>query len=351
MAEADLQQAIEFQVAGLEALHAPFGAELLRRVSAELDGPVGALLAPWREADAPALVGDAVVLRLLAAFHHLAQSGDEPALTRLYPAQQPDTDWDRLWPEIEAAAIRQGERLAAFMEHEPQTNEVRRSACLLGGFLEVAARTGLPLRCFELGASAGLNLSWDRFEYRLGPHGWGGFSPVRIEADWSGPPPALDAPVRVIERAGCDRRPTRLDDPAQRARLEAYIWPDQPDRLERLARAADLAAAEGVFVEQADAAEWLERKVRPTPGAATVVYHSVFWQYPPEATRERIRRRLHTLGAEASASTPLAWLRMEPDPDNIVGPMTVTLQLWPGGEPEVLGWVHPHGAWVRWAGV
>ena len=32
------------------------------------------------------------------------------------------------------------------MAHEPQTNEVRRSACLLPGFLTIAAETGLPLR-------------------------------------------------------------------------------------------------------------------------------------------------------------------------------------------------------------
>jgi hypothetical protein len=70
----------------------------------------------------------------------------------------------------------QGEaaRIADFMSHEPQTNEVRRSAVLLPGFLTIAAETGLPLRILELGASAGLNQLWDRRHYRLGEIGeWG----------------------------------------------------------------------------------------------------------------------------------------------------------------------------------
>ena len=49
-----------------------------------------------------------------------------------------------------------------------QTNEPGRSVSLLGGYLEVArAHPGLPLRVFEVGASAGLNLLWDEFRYEV----------------------------------------------------------------------------------------------------------------------------------------------------------------------------------------
>jgi hypothetical protein len=40
---------------------------------------------------------------------------------------------------------------------------------------------------------------------------------------------------------------------------------------------------------------------------------------------------------------------MEPNPENMMG-MQVRLTLWPGGAERVLAEVHPHGAWVRWAG-
>jgi hypothetical protein len=39
---------------------------------------------------------------------------------------------------------------------------------------------------------------------------------------------------------------------------------------------------------------------------------------------------------------------MEPDPDNLSGPMDVRLTLWPGGEERLLARAHPHGAAVTW---
>src|SRR5262249_62273693 len=109
-----------------------------------------------------------------------------------------------------------------------QTNEVRRSAALLGGFLRVARETGLPLRLREIGSSAGLNLAWDRYRYELGPHRWGDpRAALVLAADWTGPAPDLAAKVRIASRAGCDVAPLDARDPATRQRLEAVGWPEQ----------------------------------------------------------------------------------------------------------------------------
>src|SRR5258708_21777209 len=103
---------------------------------------------------------------------------------------------------------------------EPQTNEVRRSLCLVGGFLEIGKATGLPMRCFEIAASAGLNLSWDRYRYRMGEAEWGdAAAAVAMDTDWTGPAPPVDAAGQGIARAACDRRPTDPADPDQRRRL------------------------------------------------------------------------------------------------------------------------------------
>ena len=126
----------------------------------------------------------------------------------------------------------------------------------------------------------------------------------------------------------------------------ACIWPDQFDRLERSRAAIALALDEGLKVEAADALDWVRARVRPQAGAATVLYHSIFWQYLPPATREGLAQAIAEI-AQTTAEAPFAWLRMEPPPDNLAR-VELRLTSWPGGEDRLLAEVHPHGAWVRW---
>ncbi|MGH6997745.1 MAG: DUF2332 family protein, partial [Phenylobacterium sp.] len=185
--------------------------------------------------------------------------------------------------------------------------------------------------------------------YDLSGTPWGPESSVLLPSDWSGVLPPLDAQVRVIHRQACDRRPVDLKDPVQRRRLTAYVWPDQFDRLERIRAAIDVALTNDVSVETADAVEWTARSAAPAPGAASVVYHSVFWQYMPAESQAALRQAIEYLGASATNDAPLAWLRMEPPPENMAI-MEVRLTMWPGGEERILAVVHAHGASARWTG-
>lgn len=324
----------------------PFTSALLEAAAEDVrcDGPAARLLEPWAGSGLKAQFEAATPLRLAAAFHHLALTGGDAALSEAYRALDPE----RAWIAARIAAAREPARLAAFMTHEPQTNEVRRSIVLLGGFLQVARETALPLRCFELGASAGLNLSWDSYRYELDGAAWGDpEAPVRMDTDWSGPLPALDARVDVVERAGCDRRPTDLADAGERLRLLAYYWPDQTERLARIQAAIAHALATGVHVEKADAVEWTRRRIAPRAGTATVVYHSSFWGYLPAGKQAELRGAIEALGARATAEAPFAWLSMEPPPDRL-SEDELSLTLWPGGETRRLAETQPHGAWVKW---
>jgi hypothetical protein len=204
------------------------------------------------------------------------------------------------------------------------------------------------LRLFEVGASAGLNLLWDRFGYRLGLARWGDSeSPVQIESDWHGAPPPLAAPVRVVSRMACDRRPLDIGDPVERRRLLAYIWPGQMDRFVRLEAALKMGLEVGLRVEAADAAEWTRARVAPEAGAATVVYHSIFWQYLPDATKTALKAAIDEKAAQANAGARFAWLRMEPSAQDL-SKIELRLTLWPKGEDRLLARVHPHGARARW---
>ncbi|MBP9232823.1 MAG: DUF2332 domain-containing protein, partial [Phenylobacterium sp.] len=280
----ELARSLRLQAAGCRNLGSPFHGDLLEHAADDLeaDGPVVALLTPWAEADLRKLFDDAVALRLLGGLHDLVLSGDDLALAATYPTPGRKADAAPAWIAARAAILRHQDRLAAFMTHEPQTNEVRRSACLAPGFLTIAAETGLPIRAFEVAASAGLNLNWDKYRYQFGDTAWGDpEARVVMDTQWTGSAPPVDARVEVVERAACDRRPGDLTDPDQRRRLLAYIWPDQFERLDRIRAAIDLALSLRVTVEEADAVDWTARVAAPRAGAATVLYHSVFWQYMP----------------------------------------------------------------------
>jgi hypothetical protein len=307
-------------------------------------GRVAELLEDWE--------GDPIVgflpLRLFGAVHACVLSGDAPGLAGFYPTAGGHFDADGAWPAFLDTLAAHPQRIREVCERFPQTNEVRRCAGLLGGFLEIAAQTGLPLRLREIGCSAGLNLGWSKFAYELGDARWGDpDSPVRLQSSWHGPPARFDVRTEIESRAGCDIAPRALDDAGVRI-LESYIWPDQPERLDQLRGAVALARAEPSRIEQCDAAEWLARELaEPVAGCCTVVYHSSVWIYLTDQQQARIRDELASAGRRASAEAPVAWLRHEDD-DAKTGKVEIRMTLWPDGDERLLGHGHAHGREVRW---
>jgi hypothetical protein len=288
----------------------------------------------------------AMALRLVGGAHRMALAGDAPALAAHLPSTGGDGDAARAGVALRDLIAARLPDIRTLLHRPVQTNEVGRTAALIGGFLDVATATGLPLRCLELGASAGLNLRWDHFRYDAGP-GWGNASsPVVLRDRWRVPPP-LDRAARVAERAGCD--PAPLDPATENGRLTllSYVWPDQLERIALVRAACDVAARVPAVVEQANGADWLEtRLARPAHGMATVVYHSIVLQYVDEASRDRMSAAIAAAGERASAAAPFAWLRMEPGGDQA----EVRLTLWPGGEDRLLATTSFHGRDVCWLG-
>ncbi len=342
----EIAAAFRQQIRSCERLGSPFTAQVLGSVMEELErgGGLEALIGSWPGDPSR----DVLPLRIAGALHALALSGAAPDLAAFYPPQGSGGESAALRAAIAAAVAAHRAHFSDFLASPPQTNEVARSAALLGGFLRVARRTGLPLRLLEIGASAGLNLLWDRYRYRLGDVLWGDpSSPVLISSSWSGPPPDLDASLQVASRAGCDRSPIDLADPAQRLRLRSYIWADQRDRLARLDLAIALARGAELQVEQADADEWVERQLAaPAHGVATVLYHSIVWQYLPREAQARIIAAVESAGRHAGPESPVAWLRLEPVAGRARPELSLTL--WPGGENELLATGHWHGIAVEW---
>ncbi|MFN7056628.1 DUF2332 domain-containing protein [Hyphomonas sp.] len=304
----------------------------------EAGGPVARLVNGWPGDPRR----DAVSLRIAGYLHHCVLTGTAAELAAAYPAANAGWTMETVWPVARDWLARNEDAARAFMASPPQTNETRRAIALLPGFLKAAARFPGPMHLFELGASAGLNQCWDRFHYRTETWQRAGSSDVMIDTDWRGPPPEhLDAAIEVASRAACDQSPVDVTDPAAAIRLKSYAWPDQPARLARIDAAIGLAREAGVKVEKADAAEWLAAKLaaRPETGL-TLVFHSVFLQYPPADTQKALRAMIAEAGAAATEARPLAWVCVEPgflfDDSALteVNPnlMVSRYQAWPGGE-------------------
>lgn len=323
-------------------LGSPLYSSLLEQSAHEAEeGSVVWRVLQGHESDPP---DSAPALRFMAAVHRLVLQGGAPELAEYYPSAGGKKEG--AWPVFRETLRQQGEAIRGLLDKPVQTNEVGRCAALVGGFLLAGRATGLPLRCLELGASAGLNLRWDCYRYEGKGEGWGDRnSPVRFMEEFSAPLPPFDVECRVVERCGCDQFPVDPCSEEGRLSLQSYVWADQLKRLERLRAAMEVARQVPAEVEREDAATWLKKRLNEiSAGAATVVFHSIVWQYLDKASRAGIEELLHEAGRYASSTAPLAWLRMEPGAEGA----EVRLTIWPGKRDELIAVAGYHGNPVRW---
>jgi hypothetical protein len=281
-------------------------------------------------------------LRLLGGVNRLVLTGREPDLASAYAGASAPAAWECFQDVLRRNAA----ELRKLLSMPVQTNEVGRCAALVFGFGAVAGETGLPLRLLEVGASAGLNLRWDRFHYRADGFSWGpADSPVKLDFVLeTEQPPALPAEIEIADRRGCDASPIDPTTSEGRLTLLTYIWPDQVERIARMRGALAVADREPVTLDREPAAAWAQRMLaEPVPGKTTVVYHSIVSQYLDDKERASLFGTIRAAGERASDDAPFAWLRMEPADDRA----NLDLTVWPGGTDRRLARVGYHGSPVE----
>ena len=290
--------------------------------------------------------GASLPLRIASGLHALVLQGND--LAQAYPPQTV-SDADLLGRVLDVIDDK-SEFLCDWIDSPPQANEIRRSAVLIAGAHVALQHFDLPIRLSELGASGGLNLMWDRFALVANGHRFGpDTAPVTFRPDWTGPVPPKATP-NVVERCGVDLRPLDPTKEKDLLRLTAYLWPDQPDRLEMTRAAAGCASS---LVEQGDAIDWLDRRLNAEhQGQLHMIQNTVAWQYFPSEAQARGLALIRAAGERATPSMPLAWLSLETDGDiNGLGGAAITLKLWPGDLSIMLGRADFHGRWIRWTGL
>ncbi len=340
---AALKAAFHEQAGYCEALDSPFMGRLLRLLAAHWpeNTKLATKLAAWQGDIGP--MADSLPLRVAGGLHALRLLGEDQELDASYPPN--DVSDDRLWTAVEQALIRHDSFLCDWVGHAPQTNEVRRAAALITGAQLVAGRFGLPLRLSELGASGGLNLMFDRFGLQLPGQRFGPQdAAVTLNPDWQGAVP-LPCELGIIERRGVDLNPIDAHDPDGALRLQAYLWPDQTERLQRTRAAIALQDAP---VDKSDAIDWLATRLAHVTGQCHLIYHTIAWQYFPASVQARGTALIEAAGATATRASPLAWLSMEAD--GTEPGARLLLRLWPGDSKIELGRIDFHGRWVNWLG-
>jgi hypothetical protein len=332
---------LQWQADACRMIGSPLYAGLMERAADDVraGGPTAEILRGHENDPRFSVLG----LRLLGAVNRLVLTGREPALADAYASARVTDAWERLLDVLRRNAA----ELRDSLEQPVQTNEVGRCAALLFGFLTVAEEIGLPLRLLEVGASAGLNLRWDRFAYAADGFAWGApDSPLRLEFELEGEAPALPAAVEVAERRGCDANPIDATTPEGRLTLLSFVWPDQPERIARVEAALEVASQEPVALDRETASTWARRMLaEPAPAKATVIYHSIVSQYLSDEERAALFDGIRAAGERGGAEAPLAWLRMEPADDRA----NLELTIWPGGEDRLLARVGYHGTPVELA--
>ncbi|MCB2135291.1 MAG: DUF2332 family protein [Rhodobacteraceae bacterium] len=338
------QDAFGYQARTCADLGSPFTSCLLGLVASR-GLPAGAIrdrIAAW-PGDISAR-GASVPLRLAGALHRLVLEARAPALAAFYPPNENVSD-DALWSVVCEALVDRESTLMDWLGTPPQTNEVGRSAFLIPAAAWLTHITGLPLALSELGASAGLNLRFDRYALVAGERRFGPENPaLTLSPVWRGMPPRA-ADLRVSERTGADLNPA--DPASDRLRLLSFIWPDQPDRLARMTAAIGEARRTPATIERTDAIDYLARRLaQPMPGRLHMIFHTIAWQYFPAAAQQRGKTLLARAGALATREAPLARVAMEADDRSPGAGLKITL--WPGGRCFDMGRADFHGRWIDW---
>ncbi len=338
----DARRRYHFALAPEDLDRLPFYSALLARL--EGDDTALALLASVRaEQRNPMLV--------LAALQRAALLG-HPVLAPIYDLVRHGVPTD---PGVAADAVLEVVRrdpavVGEQLWRSTQTNEPGRSA-VLQAVVRDLVEPGQTMAVIDVGASAGINLFFDRFAVRARDDG----DPLTLVCVDEGAVDR-DAPLPSVgARVGIDPSPLDLGDDDDRLWLKACLWPEERRRHERFDAIVEryrtwpsTTLLEGGALERLEDALELsdDDDVRVVVNTWSAFYFS-------EPERRAYYEALRALGATSNVawvsieSTLVAWPGLEEVTDEGHRGASQVVTARPGEAPVRWGWCHPHGRWVE----
>lgn len=300
----------------------------------------------------------------LAAVHFLLMTGIKHELSNFYqdlsdPAPPANSD---PYDSFRSFCLTHSDEIVEIIStRRVQTNVVERCALLLPAFDLVAQRNaGLPLALVEIGASAGLNLIWDRYGYNYinGEAHGDMISPVQIETTLEGElrPTISNDSYQISHRVGIDLNPIDVQTRDAVMWLRALVWPENTVRLQRMNTAIELVRQDPPTILQGNALDLLPNVLDSVPeDSALCVYHTHTINQFSNEDRERLDSILSAYGQNRN----LYWISSEYRPQESSGlnidsngQMRAILQLTTFEEgtrsTKTLARCDPHGRWLEW---
>ena len=280
-------------------------------------------------ADLPRLKQQPNLVFAAARWHGAATPSDYAELKRTLLEQE--------------AAVKQTIR-----DRATQTNEVGRLATLTPVFAQIAAKVG-PLSLIEVGASAGLCLYPDRYDYAWPPLGaLTGTGGPTLSAAATGRLPVPARHPEITWRGGVDLNPLDTGDDDAMAWLTNLVWPEQDARRARLGEAIAIAQQEEPTIARGDLRAELPALLSEASRHGTpVVFHSAVIAYLDEDEREGFHDTMTDLVERGSAcwvsnEAPAVLPRVTGDLEVPKGRFVLGLD----GRPVAL--THGHGHSLAW---
>jgi hypothetical protein len=190
-----------------------------------------------------------------------------------------------------------------------QMNEVARCTQVALGIAATTAARAEPVTLVDLGTGAGLGLHLDRYRYRVGAEEFGApDAGLCLDCEVLGDRrPAPGGLPPLAGRAGIDAHPVDLEDPDERAWLEACA-PPEASALTRLAEAVAVARRYPAPIVAGDVVDALPGVLAALPPGRVIVADAYLAVFLEPERRSRLARVL----AEAGRERPVTWLSLDP---------------------------------------
>ncbi len=248
--------------------------------------------------------GQPVPNLLLAAVHYLLAT-NEDELTGFYPSfTTTSKPTDHVYPVFKKFVLSYLDELKVIMQAKlVQTNEIRRCAYLYPMMTEIYAKHQKPLAFLEIGASAGLQLGMDQYNYTYNRKlsVINSASDLVLTSDNQGEelPHSISNSIVVGQRIGIDLHPIDVHNEEELRWLQALIWPEHHERRSILNKAIPILKGLDIQLLRGDAINVI-KEISSTidQQAILVVYHTHVANQIPIALRRELIECLQEISKE-----------------------------------------------------